>query len=66
MVKEGSRKTFASIMGFIGIMLMTFNLTLTGAVIGTETKITMGTIGMFIIFFALLLFFSPLKRSFKN
>jgi hypothetical protein len=56
----------ASVIGIFGIMLMTFNLTITGAVIGENTSISIGTIGMFIVFLALLLFLRPLKKSFKN
>jgi hydrogenase-4 membrane subunit HyfE len=73
MVKESSKKEksvfqriAASVIAFIGIMFMAFNLTITGAVIGSETKITIGTAGMFMVFFALLLFFRPLKRTFKK
>lgn len=64
--EEAVKKIAASIIGFFGIMLMVFNLTVTGAVIGSNSQITIGTFGMFMIFFALLLFFRPLKRSFKN
>jgi hypothetical protein len=60
------QKVAASIIGFAGIMLLVFNLTITGAVIGSNSQITVGTFGMFMIFFALLLFFRPLKRSFKK
>lgn len=56
----------ASIIGFFGIMLMVFNLTITGNVIGGDSSITSGIVGVFMIFFALLLFIRPLKRSFKN
>lgn len=56
----------ASIIGFFGIMLMVFNLTITGNVIGGDSSITSGIVGVFMIFFALLLFVRPLKRSFKK
>jgi len=56
----------ASIIGFFGIMLMVFNLTITGNVIGGDPRITSGIVGVFMIFFALLLFIRPLKRSFKK
>jgi hypothetical protein len=59
-------KIAASIIGFIGVMLIVFNLNITGAAIGNSSNITIGITGVFFIFFALLLFFRPLKRSFKN
>lgn len=60
------QKVAASIIGFAGVLLMLFNLKITGAVIGGNSNITIGTAGVFMIFFALLLFFRPLKRSFKK
>jgi hypothetical protein len=60
------KKVAASIIGFFGIMLMIFNLNITGAVIGNDSGITPGIAGIFMIFFALLLFLRPLKRSFKK
>jgi len=69
-IKEKKEKVVqnvaASIIGFFGIMLMIFNLTITGNVIGGDSRITSGIVGVFMIFFALLLFLRPLKRSFKN
>jgi hypothetical protein len=59
-------KVAASIVGFAGVMLMLSNLTMTGAVIGGNTTITAGAIGLFMIFLSFLLFFRPLKRSFKK
>lgn len=64
--EEVAKKVAASIIGFAGIMLMLLNLKITGAVIGGDSQITSGIVGVFMIFFALLLFFRPLKRSFKN
>jgi hypothetical protein len=56
----------ASIIGFAGILLLLFNLRITGAVIGGDSQITGGIVGVFMLIFALLLFFRPLKRSFKK
>jgi len=64
--EKTAQSVAASIIGFAGIMLIIFNLNITGAVIGGNSSITFGIIGVFMIFFALLLFFRPLKRSFKN
>ncbi len=64
--KQTVQKIVASIIGFVGIMIIIFNLNITGAVVGENSKATISTIGAFMIFFALLLFFRPLKRSFKK
>lgn len=56
-------KIAASIIGFVGIVLIIFNLNITGAVIGENYPITIGIIGVFMIFFALLLLFRPLKKK---
>jgi hypothetical protein len=56
----------ASIIGFAGVLLMLFNLRITGAVIGGDSPVTAGIVGVFMILFALLLFFRPLKRTFKK
>ena len=59
-------KVAASIIGLAGFLLIFFNLRVTGAVIGGDSFVTGGIIGIFLIFFALLLFFRPLKRKFKK
>ena len=43
-----------------------FNLRLTGNVIGGDSNVTLGIVGVFMIFFALLLALRPLKKSFKK
>lgn len=58
------QKLAASIIAFIGFMLMVSNLDITGSVIGGDSEITAGIIGVFFLFFALLLFFRPLKKKF--
>ncbi len=60
------QKIAAPIVGFLGLMLMIFNLKITGAVIGEDSTVTIGAFGVFMIFFALLLFVRPLKRNFKK
>ncbi len=64
--EEPAYKVAASIIGFLGLMLMIFNLRITGAAIGEDATVTMGAFGVFMIFFALLLFTRPLKRNFKK
>jgi hypothetical protein len=64
--KENVKKIAASIIGFAGLLIMLFNLNITGAAIGTDSTITIGIVGIFMVVFALLLFFRPLKRSFKK
>jgi hypothetical protein len=59
-------KAVASIIGFAGILLVLFNLRITGAVIGGDNPVTMGIAGVFMLLFALLLYFRPLKRTFKK
>jgi len=62
--KQNAQKVAASIIAFVGALLMIFDLNMTGAVIGGgNSSITIGTIGVFMIFFALLLFFRPLKKN---
>ncbi len=60
------QKIAAAVMGFIGTFLLIFNLNITGAVIGGDSNITMGILGVFMIFFALMLYLRPLKKSFKK
>jgi hypothetical protein len=60
------QKVVASIIGLIGTFLVFSNLKITGAVIGGDSTITMGLAGSFMIFFGLLLFLRPLKKSFKK
>jgi len=57
------QKVAASIIGFIGFILVIFNSTITGAVTGGDSQVTIGIVGGFMIFFALLLFFKPLKKK---
>jgi len=57
------QKVAASIIGFIGFILVIFNSTITGAVTGGNSQVTIGIVGGFMIFFALLLFFKPLKKK---
>ena len=64
--KETSKKVAAAILGFIGTFLILSNLSMTGAVIGGDSTITKGIIGIFMIFFALLIYLRPLKKSFKK
>jgi predicted RND superfamily exporter protein len=64
--KQTVQKIAASIIGFVGIVLIISNLNITGAVIGESSKTTISTIGAFMIFFALLLFFRPLKKALKS
>ncbi|MGY4884395.1 MAG: hypothetical protein ACP5NZ_02335 [Nanobdellota archaeon] len=56
----------AALIGLGGVILTLFNLTMTGAVIGGDSNVTLGSVGVFMIFFALLLFIRPLKKSFKK
>jgi hypothetical protein len=60
------QKVVASIIGLIGTFLVFSNLKITGAVIGGDSTITLGLAGSFMIFFGLLLFLRPLKKSFKK
>jgi hypothetical protein len=60
------QKIAAAVIGFIGTFLLLFNLNITGAVIGGDSNITMGIIGVFMVFFALLIYLRPLKKSFKK
>jgi hypothetical protein len=60
------QKIAASIIGFIGVMLMLFNLDITGAVIGGDSTVTIGIVGVFMILFAFLLYLRPFKKSFKK
>jgi hypothetical protein len=64
--EDRAQKIAAPIVGFLGLMLMIFNLRITGAVIGEDSTVTMGAFGVFMIFFALLLYTRPLKRNFKK
>ena len=64
--KETGKKVAAAILGFIGTFLILSNLSMTGAVIGGDSTITTGIIGIFMIFFALLIYLRPLKKSFKK
>jgi len=64
--KQTAQKVAASIIGFLGIMIMIFNVNITGAAIGESSKATISSIGAFMIFFALLLFFRPLKKALKT
>jgi len=61
---EMPQKIAASIIGFIGIMLVIFNSTITGSVIGNNSPVTEGIVGGLMILIALLLFFRPLKKKF--
>ena len=54
------------IAAFVGILLVLFNLRITGAVIGGDSVITGGIVGIFMLLFSLLLYFRPLKRTFKK
>lgn len=71
-VKEGgleekvAYKQASAIIGFLGILLIIFNLNITGNVIGGNSTVTLGIMGLFMIFFALLLLLRPLKKSFKK
>lgn len=56
----------AAIIGFLGILLTIFNLSITGNVIGGDSTVTLGIIGIFMIFFALLLSIRPLKKALKS
>jgi hypothetical protein len=60
------QKVAALIMSVVGLVLILLNLNITGAVIGGDSTITMGIAGIFMIFFALLIYLRPLKKSFKN
>lgn len=60
------QRVAAGIIGFIGVLLMLTNINITGAVIGTTSKITIGIVGMFMIFFALLWYLRPFKKVFKK
>jgi hypothetical protein len=65
--KEKTAQTVAaSIIGFIGVLLVLFNLRITGAVIGGDNPVTIGIVGVFMLLFSLLLYFRPLKRTFKK
>ena len=60
------QKIAAAVIGFIGTFFLIFNLNMTGAVIGGDSNVTMGILGVFMIFFALMLYLRPLKKSFKK
>lgn len=60
------KKIAAFIIGLVGFAFVLLNLNITGAVIGENSTITMGIVGIFLIFFALMLFLRPLKKSFKK
>jgi hypothetical protein len=64
--KETGKKIAAAILGFIGAFLILFDLNMTGAVIGGDSTITKGIIGVFMIFFALLIYLKPLKKALKS
>ncbi len=59
-------KAAALIIGGIGLVLIFLNLNITGSVIGGNSAITWGIGGIFMVILALLLFFRPLKKSFKK
>jgi len=64
---QAHQKIVASILGFVGIMIMLFNMNITGAVIGGNTQVKMGGIvGILLVFAAAFLFVNPIKRNFKN
>jgi hypothetical protein len=64
---QAHQKIAASILGFVGIMIMLFNMNITGAVIGGNTQVKMGGIvGILLVFAAAFLFVNPIKRNFKN
>ena len=60
------QKVAALIIGGIGVILIAFNLSITGAVVGNNFTITKEIIGVFMIIFASLLFLMFLKKSFKK
>jgi hypothetical protein len=64
--KAAPEKIVAGILGGIGMIFMLLNIDITGAVIGEKSTVSIGIVGVLMIFFALLLFFRPLKKSFKN
>jgi len=60
------QKVAAAIIGGIGMLLMLFNLQITGAVIGENSTLSAGIIGVAMILFASLLYLRPLKKGFKK
>jgi hypothetical protein len=61
---EVKQKIAASVLGFAGIMIMLFNLTITGAVIGENSQVKLGgIIGMILLFIGGFLFVKPLKKK---
>ncbi len=60
------QKVSAILIGFFGISLIISNLNMTGAVIGGTSTFTSGIIGIFMIFFSLLLYLRPLKKTFNK
>ena len=59
-------KVAAAVIGFIGVFLMLSNINVTGAIIGENSTISIGIVGVFMIFFALLLYLRPFKKGFKK
>jgi hypothetical protein len=64
--EKEAQKIAASVIGFLGVLLIIFNMRITGAVIGGDSVITGGIVGVFMLLFSLLLYFRPLKRTFKK
>jgi len=60
------QKIAASIMGFVGIILIALNSKITGAVIGNPEARLSGFVGILILFISLGLFLKSGKRNFKN
>jgi hypothetical protein len=60
------QKIAASIIGAVGMLIMLFNANMTGAVIGENSTVGAGIVGIGMILFALLLYSRPLKKALKS
>lgn len=65
-VMYSPQQVAASIIGFLGICLIIFNLKITGAVIGTSNFSISGIIGLFILFLSLIFFLKSSKKKIRK
>lgn len=59
-------QTAAAVIGFLGMMLMLFNIEITGAVIGENSPVGLGIVGVFMIILGMLMYLRPFKKILKK